>query len=142
LPFFCRKPYILGEVPWSAVYHKELAMNGQPQNTPLLAALPPKERSRALERYRILQPFIEHEVPLTHVTCHHGIPLRTVQRWLAHYRRDGFTGLARRERSDRRQPHGLLPELKQLIEGFTLLTIRRSTGIAPIWHNFTAEAMM
>ena len=61
-------------------------------------------------------------MPLTHVARHHGIPLRTVQRWLAQYRRDGFAGLARRQRSDRRQPHGLPPDLKQMIEGFALRT--------------------
>jgi putative transposase len=95
-------------------------MNEQPQDIILLAALPPKERLQALERYRILQPCIEHDIPLTQMARHHGIPLRTVQRWLAQYRRDGFVGLARRRRSDRRQPHGLQPELKQLIEGLAL----------------------
>src|SRR5215217_19141 len=95
-------------------------MNGQPHDTLPLVARPPKERSRALERYRILQPCVEHDMPLTHVARHHGIPLRTVQRWLAQYRRNGFAGLARRQRSDRSQPHGLHPELKQMIEGLAL----------------------
>jgi len=97
-------------------------MNEQLPDTLPLAAIPPAERSRALERYRILQPCIEHDMPLTHVARHHGMPLRTVQRWLAQYRRDGFVGLARRQRSDRRQSHGLLPELKQMIEGLALRT--------------------
>jgi putative transposase len=87
-----------------------------------LAALSPRERARALERYRILQPCVEHHVPLTHVARHHGIPLRTAQRWLAQYRREGLTRLGRRQRSDRHQPHGLHPELKQLIEGLALRT--------------------
>ena len=95
-------------------------MNEQPQDLLPLAALPPKERSQALERYRILQPCIDHGVPLTHVARHHGIPLRTVQRWIAQYRRVGFIGLARHARSDRGQPHGLHPELKQMIEGLAL----------------------
>ncbi len=95
-------------------------MHGQPQDTLPLAALPPQERSRALERYRMLQPCVEHDVPLTHVARHHGMPMRTAQRWLAQYRRDGFAGLVRRWRSDRRQPHGLQPELKQMIEGLAL----------------------
>jgi putative transposase len=101
---------------------KERSMNGQPHDTLPLAARPPQERSRALERYRILQPCLEHDMPLTHVARHHGIPLRTVQRWLAQYRRNGFAGLARRQRSDRRQPHGLHPELTQMIEGLALRT--------------------
>ena len=48
-------------------------MNGQPQDTPPLAALSPDERTRALERYRMLQPCVEHDVPLTHVARQHGI---------------------------------------------------------------------
>jgi putative transposase len=95
-------------------------MPGQPQNILLLAALSPQERTRAQERYRMLQPCVEHDVPLTHVARHHGIPLRTAQRWLAQYRRDGLFGLARRERRDRGHPHGLPPELTQMIEGLAL----------------------
>ena len=95
----------------------------EPPHDPLpLAALSPRERARALERYRILQPCVEHHVPLTHVARHHGIPLRTAQRWLAQYRREGLTRLGRRQRSDRHQPHGMHPELKQLIEGLALRT--------------------
>ena len=106
-------------------------MNEQAQNILPLAALPPKERSRALERYRMLQPYVEHDMPLTHVARHHGIPLRTVQRWLAQYRRNGFAGLARRQRSDRRQPHGLHPELTQIIEG---LALRKPPPTAALVH--------
>src|SRR5690349_20185207 len=95
-------------------------MHEQPQDTVPLAERPPAERSRALARYRVLQPCIENDVPLTHVARHHGIPLRTVQRWLAQYRRDGFAGLARRPRRDRRQPHGLPSDLTQIIEGLAL----------------------
>ena len=96
-------------------------MPGQPQDTLPLAALSPTERARALERYRMLQPCVEHHVPLTHVARHHGIPLRTAQRWLAQYQRDGLARLGRRRRSDRHQPHGLHPEIKQLIEYFKTL---------------------
>lgn len=59
-------------------------------------------------------------MPLTHVARHHSLPLRPVQRWLAQYRRDGFAGLACRRRSDRSHPHGLHPELTQMIEGLAL----------------------
>ena len=61
-------------------------------------------------------------MPLTHVARQHGIPLRTAQRWLAQYRREGFARLARRRRSDRGQLHGLPPELTQMIEGLALRT--------------------
>jgi putative transposase len=95
-------------------------MNGQSQDTILLAALLPEERTRALERYKILQSCVEHGMPLTHVARHHGMPLRTVQRWLAQYRRDGLAGLARRGRRDRGHQRGLRPELKEIIEGLAL----------------------
>jgi len=109
--FFCYQPIL-----------QERAMHGQPQDPLPLAALSPHERERALERYRMLQPCVEHHVPLTHVARHHGIPLRTAQRWLAQYRREGFARLARRRRSDRGHPHGLPPELTQMIEGLALRT--------------------
>jgi putative transposase len=97
-------------------------MNGQPHDTLPLAALSPRELARALERYRMLQPCMEHNVPLTHVARLHDVPLRTAQRWLAQYRRDGSAGSARRERRDRGHPHGLAPELTQKIEGLALRT--------------------
>ena len=96
LALLCLKSYILGKVCVSAAHHKEMSMNGQPQNTPPLTALSPDERTRALERYRILQACVETGVPLTHIARDHGMSLRTAQRWLAQYRRDGFAGLSRR----------------------------------------------
>jgi len=49
-----------------------------------------------------------------------GLPLRTVQRWLAQYRRAGLAGLARHGRSDRGYQRRLQAELKPVIEGFAL----------------------
>ena len=95
-------------------------MPGQPQDPPTLAALPPDDRTRALERYRMLQPCVEHAVPLPHVARQHGIALRTLERWLAQYRRHGLAGLMRRGRSDRGHHRGLRPELKECIEGLAL----------------------
>src|SRR6266851_481524 len=68
-------------------------MHEHPQNGRSLATLSPEERSRALERYRILQPCTEDGVPLTHVARHQGTPLRTLQLWLAQYRRHGLAWL-------------------------------------------------
>jgi putative transposase len=95
-------------------------MHGQPQDTPALAALSPEERSRALKRYRMLQPCVEHHVPLPHIARQQAIALRTLERWLAHYRCYGLAGLARRGRSDRGHHRGLCPELKAFIEGLAL----------------------
>jgi len=90
-----------------------------PDITPL-CALSDAERTRALARYGILQPCVEHAVPLTHVARQQGLPLRTVQRWLAQYRQAGLAGLTRRGRSDRGHQRRLRAELKPVIEGFAL----------------------
>src|SRR5215813_541863 len=95
-------------------------MDGQHPDIAPLCALSDAERARALERYGVLQPCVEHDVPLTHAAHQQGVPLRTVQRWLARYRHAGLAGLARRGRSDRGQQRGLRAELKQVIEGFAL----------------------
>lgn len=54
------------------------------------------------------------------MTDQHGVPERTLRRWLAAYRAGGLAALARRPRSDRgtrRTP----PEVQLLIEGLALL---------------------
>jgi putative transposase len=136
LAFLCRKEYSLGKVCVAAAHHKEISMDGQPQDTSPLTALSPDQRTRALERYRMLQPCVEIGVPLIHIVRHHGMSLRTMQRWLAQYRREGLAGLARRERSDRGRRHGLHPELKQLIEG---LALRKPPPTAALVHRQVRE---
>jgi putative transposase len=122
LALFGRKSYILGKILVKTASYKELAMPEQSQDLLPLTALPPQERDRALERYRILQPCVEHDAPLKRVAHQHGIPLRTAARWLAQYRRYGLVGLARRGRRDRGHGRGLPPQLKELIEGLALRT--------------------
>ena len=114
-------------------------MNGQPQDTPVLAALSPNERARALERYRMLQPGVEDHVPLTHIARQHGVALRTLERWLAQYRRHGLVGLARRGRRDRGQHRGLQAELKKLIEG---LALRKPPPTVALVHRQVKEVAL
>jgi hypothetical protein len=52
-----------------------------------LASLSESARTIALERFRILQPHLEQERFLTQVARDAGIPYRTAQRWVMHYRR-------------------------------------------------------
>jgi len=78
------------------------------------------ERALALSRFRILQPCLEDQVPLTQVAKQQGIPLRTAQRWLMRYRRHGLSGLCRKEHSGRGKCR-ISAELQQIIEGFALL---------------------
>ncbi len=60
-------------------------------------------------------------MPLPRLAHAHGIPLRTLQRWLQRYRAAGLAGLTRSPRADRGQ-HRLVPELQYLIEGLALRT--------------------
>ncbi|RVX41223.1 Homeodomain-like domain-containing protein [Nonomuraea polychroma] len=59
-----------------------------------LTDLSPTRREQALERYRILRPHLEDGVSLARVAVTDGRPYRTLQRWLADYRRDGLATLA------------------------------------------------
>jgi putative transposase len=111
-------------------------MHGQPQDTPPLVALLPSEQSQAMQRYGILQPHLEQGVPLPHLARHQGIALRTLERWLAYYRREGFAGLARHRRRDRGQQRGLQPELKHVIEG---LALRRPAPTIALVHRQVQE---
>lgn len=91
-------------------------------------AIRDEERHRqALARLAVLQPHIEHDVPLTRVAAEAGVALRTAQRWLARYHQGGPTGLARSSRRDaggRRSS----PDLVALIEGMGLKKPRASAA--------------
>jgi putative transposase len=87
---------------------------------PPLSTLSEAEGALALARYHLLQPFLEQGVPLAQVAKHHGLVLRTVQRWVARYQAHGLVGLARRARADRGLARSLRPELKHAIEGLAL----------------------
>jgi putative transposase len=84
-----------------------------------LHSLSEAKRQQAMERFRIIQPFVENGVPLTAVAAKHQLPLRTLRRWVQSYRSSGLTGLARSVRADsgaRKMPM----MLKELIEGLVL----------------------
>jgi len=106
-------------------------MDEPPQDTILLTALSTDERTRALQRYQILQPFLEHGLSLSQLAHHHDIPRRTLYDWLAQYQRHGLAGLTRRSRRDRGHHRGLRPELKELIEGLALRKTATHGGPSP-----------
>ncbi|HEY9431518.1 MAG TPA: DDE-type integrase/transposase/recombinase [Blastocatellia bacterium] len=62
--------------------------------------------------------------------------MRTVQRWVAQYRRSGLAGLARRTRSDRGSQREMSAELKQLIEG---LALRKPPPTVAFVHRQTCD---
>src|SRR4051794_39000059 len=66
-------------------------------------------------------------VPLTRTAAAAGVPLRTAQRWLARYRRDGLAGLPRAPRRDAGR-HRLPADLVAVIEGMGLKRPRSSAA--------------
>lgn len=85
-----------------------------------LSALSEQERAVAQARYDLLRPCVEEGISMTEVARQHRLPRRTMQRWLAQYRRAGLVGLARRARSDQGAARVLSPALKKAIEGLAL----------------------
>lgn len=93
---------------------------------------------QALERFRIIRPFLEEGVSLAEVARHHGIALRTARRWVSHYRAGGLTALTRSPRSDKGACRALSPSLQELVEALALATSRRS--VAAIHRTVSAVA--
>jgi len=100
-----------------------------------LSGLTPAQQEQALARWQVLRAHLEDSCPLVRVGDQHGVPERTLRRWLAAYHTRGLAALARRPRSDRgtrRMP----PELQLLIEG---LALRRPPPTIATVHRQAAE---
>ena len=82
-------------------------------------ALTDQDRQLAFSRYQTIRPCLDAGVPATAIAKQHGLSARTVERWVARYRRDGLAGLVRAPRVDRgrrRFPSDLIG----LVEGLAL----------------------
>ena len=77
-------------------------------------------RDLALQRFRLLEPHLEHDRPLRAIAAEAGVPFRTVQRWAAQYRRFGLVALARKMRGDNGVRRAVSANLKAAIEGLAL----------------------
>ncbi len=66
-----------------------------------LSDLDDPHRQQALDRFHNIRPFLEDGVPLTRLAAMQRVPLRTLQRWVTQYRKQGLVGLARQARTDR-----------------------------------------
>ena len=97
------------------------------------------QREQALERFSLIQPFLEGEIPLTHVAAMHGLPLRTLRQWVQRYRQEGLVGLIRTYRSDRGKQRGMPADFLRQIEGLALHRPARS--IAAIHRQVTQVAL-
>ena len=96
-----------------------------------LAACTEEERKQAMARFAVLRPHLNEGVLLAEAARDAGVPLRSVQRWLARYRAAGLVGLVRAKRSDMGK-RKLPAELVALVEGMALRTPRPSMGTIQI----------
>ena len=71
------------------------AMDQEHNRAPTLAADTEEERQEAMRRFAVLRPHLNDGVPLPEAARDAGVPLRSVQRWLARYRATGLAGLVR-----------------------------------------------
>jgi putative transposase len=100
----------------------------QPGKTePVATALTEEQRQSAMERFAVLRPHLEEDVPLAQAARHAGVSVRTAERWLSRYRRNGLAGLARPVRSDA-DGHRLPADLVGFIEGMGLKKPRASAA--------------
>ncbi len=106
------------------------------EQRPDLTNLPQDVRLRALARFQAIRPFFEEGISVAELARQQDVPLRTIWRWIEHYRRHGLTGLARKARGDKDQ-RKLSPALQQLIEGLALQKPRLSAATI---HRKAAEA--
>jgi hypothetical protein len=71
-----------------------------------------------MERFAILRPHLEGGTLLPEGAVAAGIPLLTAVRWLARYRADGITGLARRNPTGHRE--GQVPRSARHLRRYSL----------------------
>ena len=95
--------------------------------TASFATLTEEGQAQAMARFAVLQSNLKDGVPLGHAADAAGVPLRTAQRWLASYRRDGLAGLARPRRGDAGARHSP-DDLVTVIEGMGLKRPRLSAA--------------
>lgn len=103
-------------------------MEDESNSTPALVDLSEAQRRQAMTRFAVLRPYLEGDAPLARIARNADVPMRTLERWLTRYRRDGLAGLTRRVRGDV-GTHRLPPDLVTLIEGMGLKKPRSSAAL-------------
>ena len=93
----------------SAVYEPVGSTRSPPHS--LQPSLQESARKIALERFRIIQPYLEQDRSLSVIARKARIPYRTIHRWLTRYRWFGLAALARKAREDRGKRRALSLQL-------------------------------
>ena len=59
----------------------------------ILSSLSDTVRTTALQRFHLIRPFLEEDVPLPTLARQHALSLRTARRWVQRYRTGGLGAL-------------------------------------------------
>src|SRR5712691_978239 len=94
-----------------------------------LSELTEQERAQAVERFHVLRPFLEEDIPLLQIASQQQVSLRTLRRWIERYHIEGLPGLIRKRRADRGERRRLPSYLQQFVEGLALQTPPLSVAI-------------
>lgn len=100
--------------------------------------LPEAQQELALQRFHLIQPFLEDHIPLTQIVRAHHLSLRTARRWVQHYRADGLAGLVRSVRADRGTRRDMPLGMEQFIQ--ELIQQERETSIASLYRRVLQAA--
>jgi putative transposase len=76
--------------------------------------------NRALERYKLIEPFLQGARTLASIAGQADVNLRTAQRWVDLYRRNGLEALAQKQRVDRGIKRAMSQKMVKTIEGLAL----------------------
>src|SRR5437879_628558 len=82
------------------------------------AAPPPVDP--AMRRYRVIEPYLACGCTLGSVAAEAGLTVRTAQRWVERYRKNGLASLARKERTDHGGRRAVSSRMVTTIEGLAL----------------------
>lgn len=108
--------------------HPQPAAVSETRGATLLSAYSDLARAQALERLKIIRPFLEEGIPLPTLAQHHDVSMRTLQRWVQQYQQGGLVALCRKPRTDRGTPRVFSPDLVEVIEAFALHPPRLSVA--------------
>ena len=94
------------------------------------------EREEALGRFGLIAPLLEEGISAAELAQRRCVLLereeiseRTLRRWIASYRKDGFNGLVRQERNDKGVRKSISPQALELAEQIRRELPRRSAGL-------------
>lgn len=108
--------------------HPQPAAVSQARDAAVLSAYSDLARVQALERFKIIRPFLEESMPLPTLAQQHDVSMRTLQRWVQQYQQGGLVALCRKSRTDRGTHRVFSPDLGEVIEAFALQTPRLSVA--------------